>query len=121
MGGGRAWLSALMLAGFLVVTGVQLALVVVPVLLVLALLPEGAALRLGIPLCTATVGVMAYASWRALRTRRVEPAGVPVTRADAPALWAMVDAAAAAGQVRSPDRVIVVAEATVAFSERTHL
>ena len=110
-----------MLAGFLVVAGAQLALVAVPVLLLLTLLPEGAALRFGVPLCTATVSVMAYATWRALRTRRVEPAGVPVTRADAPAFWEMVDAAAAAGRVRSPDRVIVVAEATVAFSERTHL
>ncbi|MEV6632372.1 M48 family metallopeptidase [Actinoplanes sp. NPDC051470] len=121
MGGARAWLSATMLAGFLAVAVAQLLLVVVPVLLVLSLLPSGAALRLGVPLCIATVGVMAYATWRALRTRRVEPAGVPVTRADAPALWAMIDAAAQAGQVRTPERLIVVAEATVAFSERTHL
>ncbi|MFG1608901.1 M48 family metallopeptidase [Actinoplanes sp. NPDC049265] len=121
MGGARAWLSAAMLAGFLVVATAQLALVVVPVLLVLSLLPSGAALRLGVPLCIATVGVMAYATWRALRTRRIEPAGVEVTRSDAPALWAMIDAAAQAGQVRSPERVIVVAEATVVLSERTHL
>ncbi|GLY96712.1 M48 family metallopeptidase [Actinoplanes sp. NBRC 103695] len=121
MGGARAWLSATMLAGFLAVAAAQLLLVVVPVLLVLSLLPSGVVLRLGVPVCIATVGVMAYATWRALRTRRVEPAGVPVTRADAPPLWAMIDAAAQAGQVRTPDRVIVVAEATVAFSERTHL
>ena len=121
MGGARAWLSATMLAGFLAVAAAQLLLVVVPVLLILSLLPSGVVLRLGVPVCIATVGVMAYATWRALRTRRVEPAGVPVTRADASPLWAMIDAAAQAGQVRTPDRVIVVAEATVAFSERTHL
>lgn len=121
MGGGRAWLSASMLGGFLAVAGAQLLLVALPVLLVLSLLPGGAALRLGVPLCMVTVGVMAYATWRALRTRRVEPAGVPVLRSDAPALWTMIDAAAAAARVKSPDRVIVVAEATAAFSERTNL
>ena len=68
--GVRASASAAMLAGFLAVAGLQLALVVVPVLLVLAMLPGNVALRLGVPLCIATVGVMAYATWRALRTRR---------------------------------------------------
>ncbi|MCA2216843.1 M48 family metallopeptidase [Jidongwangia harbinensis] len=122
MGGGvRPWLSAAMLAGFLLVAGLQLALVVVPVLLVLALLPGTVALRLGLPLCIATVGVMAYATWRALRTRRAEPAGVPVPRADAPHLWSLVDAAAAAAGVPAPDTVVVVVEATAALAERTRL
>jgi Zn-dependent protease with chaperone function len=121
MTSGRAWLSAAMLAGFLVVAGLQLALIVVPVLVVLALLPGDVALRLGLPLCIATAGVMAYATWRALRIRRAEPAGVPVARADAPALWDLVDAAAAAAGVRPPDSVTVVADATVALSERSRL
>ena len=121
MGGGRAWLSATMLAGFLVVAGLQLALVVVPVLLVLALLPGSVALQLGVPLCIATVGVMAYATWRALRTRRGVPAGVPVTRTDAPELWSLIDAAAGAAAVRAPDSVIVVAEPTATLSEHTRL
>jgi Zn-dependent protease with chaperone function len=117
VGGGRAWLSAVMLAGFLVVAGLQLALVVVPVLLVLALLPGSVALKLGLPLCIATVGVMAYATWRALRTRRTVPAGVPITRSDAPELWSLVDAAATAAAVRPPDSLIVVAEATATLYE----
>lgn len=121
MGGGRAWLSATMLAGFLVVAGLQLALVVVPVLLVLALLPGSVALRLGVPLCIATVGVMAYATWRALRTRRGVPAGVPVTRTDAPELWSVIDAAAGAASVRAPESVIVVAEPTATLSEYARL
>ena len=119
--GGRAWLSATMLAGFLCVAGLQLAVVVVPVLLVLALLPGSVALRLGLPLCIATVGVMAYATWRALRSapgRAGRRPGDPGGRA---ALWALVDAAAAAAGVRPPDAVIVVAEATAALSERTRL
>ncbi len=121
MGSGRAWLSATMLAGFLVVAALQLALVVVPLLVVLALLPGGVALRLGLPLCIATAGVMGYATRRALRTRRTAPAGVPIGRADAPRLWDLVDAAAGAAGVRPPDSVVVVADATVTVGERTRL
>ncbi|HET6530117.1 MAG TPA: M48 family metallopeptidase, partial [Actinoplanes sp.] len=122
MGGAvRPWLSAAMLAGFLLVAGAQLALVVLPVLLILAILPGSVALQLGVPLSGATVGVMAYATWRALRARRAEPAGVPVSRADAPRLWKLVDAAATAAGVRAPDRLVVVAEAGAALGERARL
>ncbi len=121
MASGRAWLSAAMLAGFLVVAGLQVALVVVPVLVVLELLPGGVALRLGLPLCIATGGVMGYATRRALRTRRTAPAGVPVARGDAPRLWELVDAAAAAAGVRPPDSVTVVADATATTGERARL
>jgi Zn-dependent protease with chaperone function len=110
-----------MLAGFLLVAALQLALVVVPVLLLLAVVPGTVALRAGLPLCLATVGVTAYATWRALRTRRPEPAGVPVTRTDAPRLWSLVDDAAAAAGVRPPDTLVVVAEAATALAERTRL
>src|SRR4051794_18733686 len=95
--------------GFLLVAVLQLGLVVVPVLLVLAMLPSSVALRLGVPLCSATVGVMAYATWRALHGRRIERAGIPVGREDAPRLWALLDAAATAAGVRPPDSVTVVA------------
>jgi Zn-dependent protease with chaperone function len=117
----RAWLSVVMLAGFLLVAGLQLALVSVPVLLVLIMLPGSDALRIGVPLCTATVGVMAYATWRALRIRRADPAGIPVTRAESPRLWAVLDAAAEAAGVKPPDGVIVVAEAAATLRERTRL
>ncbi len=121
MASGKSWLSAAMLAGFLVVAGLQLALVVVPVLVVLALLPGDVALRLGLPLCIATGGVMGYATRRALRTRRTAPAGVPIARADAARLWALVDAASAAAAVAPPDAVVVIADATVTVGERTRL
>jgi Zn-dependent protease with chaperone function len=117
----RAWLSVVMLAGFLLVAALQVALVAVPVLLVLIMMPGSAALRLGAPLCTATVGVMAYATWRALRVRRADPAGIPVSRAEAPRLWAVLDAAAEAAGVRPTDAVIVVADATATLRERTRL
>jgi hypothetical protein len=81
--GARAWASAAMLAGFLVVAGLQLVIVAVPVLILLAMLPGRAAQQIGGPLCVATVGVMAYANWRALHQRRAEPTGIPVARGDA--------------------------------------
>jgi Zn-dependent protease with chaperone function len=118
---GRALSSALMLAGFPVLALAQLCFVVVPVLIVLAILPGSIAAQVGVPLCIATVGVMAYATWHALHTRRVEPAGVPVTRTDAPQLWALIDEAAAAAGTRAPDAVTVVAEAAATLSERTRL
>jgi len=117
----RVLASATALAGFLLVAALQLALVVVPVLLLLSMLPGATALRLGLPVCIATVGVMAYATWRALHTRRPEPVGIPVTRADAPQLWALLDGAAAAAGTRAPDRVTIVADAAAKIIERTHL
>jgi Zn-dependent protease with chaperone function len=118
---GQSLTSALMLAGFPVLAAAQLCFVVVPVLVVLAVLPGSIAAQVGVPLCIATVGVMAYATWHALHTRRVEPAGVPVTRTDAPQLWAMIDDAAAVAGTRAPDAVTVVAEAAATLSERTRL
>jgi Zn-dependent protease with chaperone function len=115
------WASAAALAGFLAVAAVQLALVVVPVMLVLSTLPGAAALRIGLPVCMATVGVMAYATWRALHTRRPEPVGIPVTRQDAPDLWALLDAAADAAGTRAPDRLTIVADAVAKLIERTRL
>ena len=119
--GVRAWPSAAMLAGFLLVAALQLALVVVPVLLVLAMLPGSIALGLGVPLCIATVGVTAYATWHALRVRHLDRVGIPVTRSGAPQLWALVDAAATAAGVASPGSVTVVAEAAATLSERGRL
>lgn len=117
----RVWASVAGLAGFLAVAALQLALVVVPVLLVLSMLPGAAALRVGLPVCIATVGVMGYATWQALHTRRPEPVGIPVGRADAPGLWALVDGAAAAAGTRAPDRVTIVADAAARVIEHTRL
>jgi Zn-dependent protease with chaperone function len=119
--GARAWASAAMLAGFLAVAALQLAIVAIPVLVLLAMLPGRAALQIGGPLCVATVGVMAYANWRALHHRRTEPTGIPVSRTDAPELWSMIDAAATAAGVRAPQAVIVVADAAATLHQRSHL
>jgi Zn-dependent protease with chaperone function len=119
--GSHALASVVMLAGFPLVAVAQLCFVVVPVLMLLAVLPGSIATRVGLPLCLATGGVMAYATWHALHTRRVGAAGVPVTRADAPQLWAMIDEAAQAAGTRAPDAVTVVAEAAATLSERSRL
>jgi Zn-dependent protease with chaperone function len=119
--GNRAAFSAAMLAGFWLIAWLQVAVVLVVVLVVLSLLPGGLALRAAAPLCVATAGLLGYATVRALRLRRATPAGVPVTRTDAPALWSMIDAAAAAGGVAPPDGVTVIAEAAASLTERARL
>ncbi|MEV6345137.1 M48 family metalloprotease [Actinoplanes sp. NPDC051851] len=113
--------SAAALAGFLVVAGAQLAVVLAVLWAVLKVLPSEFALRAGVPLSIATVGALGSATWRALHLRRRVPAGVAVTRSDAPGLWEVVDGAAKAAGVAPPDGVTVVADATATLGERTHL
>ncbi|GIF09243.1 M48 family metallopeptidase [Actinoplanes siamensis] len=111
--------SAAALAGFLVVAGLQLTVVLGALWTVLKLLPADFALRAGVPLSLATFGALGYATWRALHSRRRAPAGVAITRADAPRLWALVDGAASAAGVAPPEGLTVVTDATVALGERT--
>ncbi|GIM97015.1 hypothetical protein Ato02nite_088080 [Paractinoplanes toevensis] len=113
--------SAVRFAGFLLVAWLQVVATLLAVLLVLSLLPGAAALRLAVPLVIATSGLLWWATVRALRLRRATPAGVPVTRKDAPALWSMIDEAATAAGVRPPDAVTVVAGATVTLAEYARL
>jgi Zn-dependent protease with chaperone function len=117
----RAGRSVAVLIGFLFVAAAQLALVVLPVLLLLVVLPGSAATRLGLPVCIATVGVMAYATRQALAVRLPERAGIPVDAARAPRLWALVGAAAEKAGVRPPDTVVVVADAIATLTERGRL
>ncbi|GAA2859561.1 hypothetical protein Acy02nite_23680 [Actinoplanes cyaneus] len=111
--------SAAALAGFLIVAGLQLIVVLGALWTVLKLLPADFALRAGVPLSLATFGALGYATWRALHSRRRVPAGVAVTRSDAPQLWELVDGASAAAGVPSPAGLTVVADATVVVGERT--
>ncbi|WP_229073067.1 M48 family metallopeptidase [Actinoplanes sp. DH11] len=113
--------SAAGLAGFVLVAGAQPVFVLLILWTVLRILPSGVALRLGVPLSIATFGALGYATWRALHTRRRQPAGVVVTRDRAPELWKLVDGAAAAAGVTPPDGLTVVADATVTVGERTRL
>ncbi|WP_051808769.1 hypothetical protein [Actinoplanes subtropicus] len=119
--GKRAAFSAATFAGFLLVAWLQVVVALLVVAAVLTALPGPAAIRVAFPLVIATAGLLWWATVRALRLRRPAPAGVPVTRADASALWQLVDAAAAAAGVRPPDGLTVVAGATVALTERVRL
>ena len=119
--GKRAAFSAATFAGFLLVAWLQVVVALLIVAAVLIALPGSAAIRVAFPLVIATAGLLWWATVRALRPRRPAPAGVPVTRADAPALWQLVDAAAAAAGVRPPAGLTVVAGAAVALTERVRL
>ncbi|MBM2618729.1 M48 family metallopeptidase [Actinoplanes sp. LDG1-06] len=110
-----------MLAGFLAVAWLQVAAVLLVVLLVLEPLPGEIALQVAVPLVIAVAGLLWWATVRALRLRRPAPAGVPVLRQHAPALWTMIDDAAAAAGVKPPGGVTVVAGATVTVAQRLRL
>jgi hypothetical protein len=118
---GKATVSAAMFAGFLAVAWLQVVAVLLAVLLVLRALPGAAAVRIALPLVIATAGLLWFATVRALRLRRPSPAGVPVSRKDAPALWSLIDEAAAVAGVRPPGAVTVVAGATVTLLEHVRL
>ncbi|MET0417258.1 MAG: M48 family metalloprotease [Actinoplanes sp.] len=116
--GTRAAVSAALLTGFLVVAWLQVLAALLLVVLVLWLLPGSVAVQVAVPLTIATGGLLWYATVRALRLRHRPPAGVPVTRRDAPQLWAMIDEASAASGVAPPHGVTVVAEATAVLAEQ---
>jgi hypothetical protein len=119
--GNRATRSAALVAGFGLIAWGQVVAALAIVLLILALLPSAVAVRIGAPLCIATAGLLWFATSRALRVRPATPAGVPVTRADAEKLWALIDAAAATAQATPPDGVTVIADARVWVGERSRL
>jgi hypothetical protein len=119
--GNRATRSAALVAGFGLIAWAQVLVALAVVLLVLALLPATAAVRIGAPLCIATAGLLWFATTRALKVRHATPAGVAVTRTDAAALWAVIDAAATTAQAAPPDGVTVIADAQVFVGERSRL
>lgn len=69
----------------------------------------------------ATLGSVAFGSWRALRVRREPPDGVRLSRTAAPALWAMLDDLATIAHTRPPDAVFVVGEVNAMVEERARL
>ncbi|GAA1603834.1 M48 family metallopeptidase [Actinoplanes couchii] len=113
--------SVIALAGFLAVVGLQLTVVLLVLWVVLQALPGALAIRIGVPLSLATFGALGYATWRALHARHRVPAGVAVSRDQAPHLWNLVDAASAAAGVPAPVGLTVVADATAAVGERTRM
>ena len=118
---GSAGRSAAMLLGFLTLAWLQVGVVLLVVLLILQPLPGSLALGVAVPLVIAVAGLLWWATVRALRLRRSTPAGVPVLRQHAPALWAMLDDASVVAGVKPPDSVTVVAGATVALFQPLRL
>ncbi len=116
----RGRIAVLLLAGTYVIAAAQLGVLIVLVFALIAVLPKTAALTVAAPLHLATVGVLAYAM-RFLRTRQRVVPGVPVTRTDAPELWAVLDELAAGTKASVPATVTVVAEACVSILERTRM
>jgi Zn-dependent protease with chaperone function len=117
----RAARSAALVAGFWLTAWLPVVAALLAVLVVLALLPGSSAVRVGAPLCIAVGGPLWYAAVRALRIRHPGPAGVAVTRADAPVLWSVIDAAAATAGVAPPHAASVVAGATASLVERSRM
>jgi hypothetical protein len=107
--------------GFLALAWLQVGVVLLVVLLILQPLPGSLALGVAVPLVIAVAGLLWWATVRALRLRRSTPAGVPVPRDHAPALWAMLDEAAVAAGVKPPDGVTVVAGAAVSIFQPLRL
>ncbi|MFF4573403.1 M48 family metallopeptidase [Streptomyces sp. NPDC001410] len=71
---------------------------------------------------TAVLAVPVVRGMFMLRTPRgEEPAGIPVTEADEPRLWALVRDLAAATGTRAPDRILLTADVNAAVSEESRL
>ncbi|MFF7123818.1 M48 family metallopeptidase [Streptomyces sp. NPDC016566] len=71
-------------------------------------------------LVTAVLAVPVVRGMFMLRTPRgEEPAGIPVTEADEPRLWALVRDLAAATGTRAPDRILLTADVNAAVSEES--
>jgi Zn-dependent protease with chaperone function len=121
IGAVRALVSVVMLAGFYVVALLELiALVVVGVLIgdwVSGLL----AVKVVLPVFVASIGALAVAMWRAMRHKPEPAAGLLVTEAAAPELWATVRELATAVRTRMPDEIRLVPEVNAAVSEHARL
>ncbi|SOD84165.1 M48 family metallopeptidase [Streptomyces sp. Ag109_G2-15] len=71
---------------------------------------------------TAVLAIPVVRGMFMLRTPRgEEPAGIPVTEADEPRLWALVRELAAATGTRAPDRILLTADVNAAVSEESRL
>jgi len=117
----RALISTLMLFDFYVIALAQIIAIGLLTIWLSSNLSGPAAIRLGGALLIFTVGAVGYGTWKAICTWYEPMPGVPLTRADAPALWRLVDELAAAAATRPPDEIILIPQVNAAVSERTVL
>lgn len=117
----RALFSLAMLVGFYVLALIQL---VVGMMLAgwLGSVTAGiVAAYVGKAVLGATVWAVGYGTWKALRTERPVPDGLPLSRATAPQLWATVDQIATVAGTRAPDEIYVVPQGNAGVEERSRL
>jgi len=117
----RAGVSVVMLAGFYVLALAQLGAAGALAIWLASVLPGALALKLTFPLFTATVGAVAVAMWRAIRTKPEPPHGLPITPQEAPALWGTVRELAREVDTRMPDEIRLVPEVNAAVMEESRL
>ncbi|SDZ21461.1 Zn-dependent protease with chaperone function [Micromonospora pattaloongensis] len=117
----RALISVVMLAGFYVLALVQLIAGLAFAIWIGSVTSGVIAAKFGIAVFLATVWAVGYGTWKALRTKRPEPNGLPLPRTTAPYLWAMVDHLAAVVGTRPPDEIYLVPDVNAAVEERSKL
>lgn len=76
---------------------------------------------LGVLTLVVIVWMFLLTTWRALPRRFGKPQGLPLDRAAAPRLWAMVDELSAVVGTRPPDAIYLVFEVHAAIHERSKL
>ncbi|MEU6038012.1 M48 family metallopeptidase [Actinomadura sp. NPDC047616] len=113
----RAVVAVALLAGYYLLALVFLGLAVAAAVLTVRY-PNAGTIKLTLVMLAVSVPLLG-AMVRAVRQRAERPAGVPVTRADEPVLWNVIDDLAARVGTRPPDEVLFVPEVNAAVSEDT--
>ncbi|GIF73607.1 M48 family metallopeptidase [Asanoa siamensis] len=121
IGAVRALVSVVMLAGFYVVALLQLVALVAVGFLIADWTTGLVAVKIVVPVLIAAIGALAVSMWRAIRHRPDPAVGVPVTEAEAPALWATVRELAAEVRTRMPDEIRLMPDVNAGVSEDARL
>ncbi|WP_051799829.1 M48 family metallopeptidase [Catenuloplanes japonicus] len=118
----RALVSIIMLVGFYLVALVLFAAGTGLAVWIAVNTRAGAApAKFAFVIFFATVWAVGYGTWKAVREQNSPPNGIPLTRQNAPHLWATVDELAQAVGTRTPDEIFLVASVNAAVSEKTRL
>ncbi|MDR7279883.1 M48 family metallopeptidase [Catenuloplanes atrovinosus] len=117
----RALISIIMLAGFYLVALLLFVAGTALAIWVGSNTSGTAAAKFGFFVFAATVWAVGYGTWKALRAQNGDPHGIPLSRQQAPYLWATVDELAQAVGTRTPDEIFLVPAVNAAVSEKSRL
>ncbi|MDP9798693.1 Zn-dependent protease with chaperone function [Catenuloplanes nepalensis] len=117
----RALISIIMLAGFYVVALLLFVAGTALAIWVGSNTSGTGATRFGLFVFGVTVWAVGYGTWKAVRAQSGDPNGIPLSREQAPYLWATVDELAQAVGTRAPDEIFLVPEVNAAVSEKSRL